>query len=66
MFSDDSLWQLYFDHDNTFVSGRQVTRVEPVVPQYATIPKDTLFRVVVSTTGEYPPISLWTPDGIQV
>ena len=66
MFSDDSVWQLQINEANSLVFGRQVVRVEPPVPLYATMPKDTLFRVVANTTGELPPISLWAPEGIQV
>ena len=66
MFSDDSIWQLEITEANSLVFGRQVVRAEPAVPLYASMPKDTLFRVVANTTGELPPISLWAPEGIQV
>ena len=66
MFADDSIWELQLDHSSPIVPGRPVVRCDPAVPAYASFPRDTLAHMVANTTGEYPPITLWTPDGIQV
>ena len=66
MIADNSIWELQLDENHPFVLGRPVMRVDPAVPAYASFPKDTLANMVASTTGEYPPITLGTPDGMQV